>query len=278
MEAPPLPNVIDRIIYGIIYVIFSTVDHLEYVGKTRKTMHDRRLSHQSDLKRFKTYVHTPGTRKRNFCTYLYRAMIKHGPGKFTMRQIDVAYSKKELDDLETYYIEERNTLAPNGYNLTTGGDGGYVHSPEITALISENTKKGIHANIDKLRKNELSKGLPVHVQYAKISGGYCFLIQDHPLCKYRAFMIKYYETIEDARMDCLIFLDGLYIDGVLYIAPSTKENGLPKNIRKIKGGYKVVKKHKGITYHKNFANQLHTDDENLENAKKHLKTLINSWK
>lgn len=241
-------------------------------------MHDRRLSHQGDLKRFKTYVHTPGTKKRNFCTYLYRAMIKHGPGKFTMRQIAVAYSHQELNDLETYYIEERNTLAPNGYNLTTGGDGGYVHSPDVLARISENTKKGIHANIDKLRTNELSKGLPVHVIFTKLKGEHdAYLIQHHPLCNQKEFKVKDFDSLEDARLECVVFLDMLEIGGVPYKPPKAGGN-LPKGIRQIDEGYQVKKMHKGVRYVRNFNDSDLSDDENLENAKKHLETLINSWK
>ena len=76
---------------------------------------------------------------------------------------------EELNQWEMYYIKELNTKAPNGYNLTDGGDGmnGYSPSEETRRKIGEANKgkepwiKGKH--LSKETKNKISeskKGIP----------------------------------------------------------------------------------------------------------------------
>lgn len=61
-------------------------------------------------------------KKLNRC--LYDAMNKYGLDNF---EIDVLFeysSKEEATSCEIQLIQEFNTLTPNGYNMTLGGDGG----------------------------------------------------------------------------------------------------------------------------------------------------------
>ena len=60
---------------------------------------------------------------------------------------------EELDFWEMYYIKELNTKAPNGYNLTDGGDGmkGYHWSEESKIKLSE-TNKGRHLSEEAKKK------------------------------------------------------------------------------------------------------------------------------
>ncbi len=265
--------------YGIIYKITCSETPNAYIGKTKKSLTDRWNSHKGDLKRYQNYVHTPGTKKRNFCTYLYRAMTQHGIDKYKIEQIGSAASKEDLDALEIRLIIEHGTLAPNGYNLTTGGEGGWEHPPELKEKMRLNTIKGIHANIDKLRKNEMSKGLPVHVVYTILKGDYdAYLIQHHPLCNQKEFKLKDYgDSADNARKACLDFLAELERTGIPYKPPKAGDIDI-KGIREIAGGYQVKKMHKGIRYLKDFVDNGNTNAENFERAKKHLEELVNSWK
>ena len=56
----------------------------------------------------------------NYDTTLYRAIRKYGLENFTFT-ILVECEISQLDELEKSYIQQFNSLAPNGYNLTAGG-------------------------------------------------------------------------------------------------------------------------------------------------------------
>lgn len=77
-------------------------------------------------------------------TALYGAFKKHGaPTKTIIFQDGGKLDQKKLDDLEIQYIQEFNSLVPNGYNIEKGGHGnaGKTHScssrytKEISKLI-----------------------------------------------------------------------------------------------------------------------------------------------
>lgn len=48
----------------------------------------------------------------------------HNENELTTELIEWCYSKEELDVREIYWIKELNTLIPNGYNISEGGEGG----------------------------------------------------------------------------------------------------------------------------------------------------------
>lgn len=53
-----------------------------------------------------------------------RELSIFGEENFTYELVDMADSLEELNELEKYYIQKYNTVTPNGYNISTGGDGG----------------------------------------------------------------------------------------------------------------------------------------------------------
>lgn len=95
-----------------------------------------------------------------------RAREKYGIEAFGF-EILKECDDKELDFWETYYIKELNTKAPNGYNLTDGGDGckGYSPSEETKKKMSEAHKGEInhfygkhHSEETKRKISEAHKG------------------------------------------------------------------------------------------------------------------------
>jgi group I intron endonuclease len=111
--------------FGIIYLITNTVDGMRYVGQTQNSLVIRWSGHKSDSKVF----------SRNF---FHRAIRKYGFDAFLKEEIDNAESLQELNYKETFHIINLNTLAPNGYNLTLGGD---------TVEFSEETRNRISTSI-----------------------------------------------------------------------------------------------------------------------------------
>tara|TARA_B110000240_G_C13405948_1_gene413117 strand:- start:32 stop:994 length:963 start_codon:yes stop_codon:yes gene_type:complete len=89
---------------GIIYKISSPSGKV-YVGQTIQKFNDRIRSHQ---------------RKGSECTAISRAIQKYGD-EMKYEIIEQDTPQEQLDEREIYWIKELNSLAPGGYNLTTGG-------------------------------------------------------------------------------------------------------------------------------------------------------------
>lgn len=105
----------------IIYLIENVVNNKVYVGQTIRTLEQRWTAHVQSMK------------NGNGCPALMNAMLKYGVENFTIKQIDSASTKEELDKKETYWITKYNaTNHRYGYNIAPGGGGGntYKHLDE----------------------------------------------------------------------------------------------------------------------------------------------------
>ena len=109
------------------------------------------------MNNYKIYIHTNldngkqyiGQTKRDvrerwrgwYNSFLTNAMNKH---PFSSEIVAENLNKEQADALEKLLIEKYNTLYPNGYNFTEGGDGSvnYKHSEETKRKMSKN-----HANV-----------------------------------------------------------------------------------------------------------------------------------
>ena len=106
----------------IIYLIENVVNNKVYVGQTIRTLEQRWTAHVQSMK------------NGNGCPALMNAMLKYGVENFTIKQIDSASTKEELDKKETYWITKYNaTNRRYGYNIAPGGEGGntYKHLDEV---------------------------------------------------------------------------------------------------------------------------------------------------
>lgn len=88
---------------GIIYIATNLVNGKQNVGQTIRKLKKRMGEHK-------------GTDNGQL---LHKAIKKYGIENF--KWISFSCSEEELDWHETFLIKELNTLAPNGYNLETGG-------------------------------------------------------------------------------------------------------------------------------------------------------------
>lgn len=84
--------------------------------------------------------------------YLSNAIKKYGRKNFKREIIKICETKKEAFDLQEKYINEYNTLAPKGYNISPKGGHG------VLGCFSEETKQKIsNANLGKVRSEEARK-------------------------------------------------------------------------------------------------------------------------
>lgn len=90
-----------------IYLIKSKLNNKCYIGQT------------IDYKK-RTKEHIYG-RNSNKNSIIDRAIKKHGKDMFEFSVIDYATNQDDADELERKYIQEYNSLKPNGYNILIGG-------------------------------------------------------------------------------------------------------------------------------------------------------------
>lgn len=99
-----------------IYLIVNNITKKKYVGQT--TVSDIR-------RRWKAHLSSSST-----CVCLKRAFEKYGVENFTFSIIIICFDEDRFK-FESDYIEKYNTVAPNGYNISSGGSSGFkncVHS------------------------------------------------------------------------------------------------------------------------------------------------------
>ena len=109
---------------GSIYMITNTVNGKAYIGKA---MHD--------AKKNRIQKHFSG----NGSQLVKQAVDKYGKDVFVIEILHDGIIPELLDSYEIEAIAKYNTVAPNGYNLTTGGSGtsGRKHSLETRRKMSE---------------------------------------------------------------------------------------------------------------------------------------------
>ena len=119
----------------LVYVATNKVNNKQYVGYTTIGLNSRIKNH------LKKAYNKSG---KHYNYYFQRSIRKYSINSFTWDVIRYCSSKKECIEKEIEYIKKYNSIHPNGYNLTHGGDGG---SP------SEETKLKISKSIKKIHQN-----------------------------------------------------------------------------------------------------------------------------
>lgn len=111
----------------IVYKITNRTNWKAYIGQTSKTLRERWIQHSQP------------NRKRA-CPLIRDAIAKYGKENFDVVILEECFSKKHLNEREHFWITSFNTVVPNGYNLTTGGD--RVELAEVSRQKIANTLKG----------------------------------------------------------------------------------------------------------------------------------------
>lgn len=183
---------------GFIYMIQGPTGK-KYIGQTKRTIKNRFKQHCSNV-----------SRKSEKCTFLHRSMIKYGIKTFTCELVEEV-DEELLDEREIYYIEFFNTIAPNGYNLQTGGS-----SPKMHKQTRERISKFYKTN-----------DLPMYINIRKYPNYIRYRVQNHPMG-----IDKTFHTFEEAQQHIE------YLDTLKEPLINTKFTNV-KFIQKYKNGYCV---------------------------------------
>jgi group I intron endonuclease len=113
----------------IIYKSTNKINGKIYIGQTTKNLEQRIKAHLNESKIDKN---------RPFLS----SINKYGIDNFIFEIIDFANNLEELNDKEIYWINFYNSVSPNGYNITGGGQGTkMIPTIELGNRISEGLKK-----------------------------------------------------------------------------------------------------------------------------------------
>lgn len=139
-----------------IYKVTNTINDKVYIGQTenvetRWNYHLRDYLRSSDSLRFKSP--------------LYDDMKEYGVDKFTIEELE-GVDKDNSYIKEKFWIKELNTLYPNGYNLTSGGEKGKFYSDITKERIGEKTKERWE---DPVIAERMLNGLRLGTETAKIT-------------------------------------------------------------------------------------------------------------
>lgn len=162
---------------GYIYCITNTSNGKRYIGQTIQDIETRFYQHKKECF------------TRHTKTALYQAFEKYSIENFKIDEVccitDTSKSslKSQLNELEIKYISEYNTLSPNGYNMTKGGDtSGFVRAMEIVQVDKlGNVVNCFPSMMDASRSLGVSSGQLSDVisgKYKTANGFYWFLKND----------------------------------------------------------------------------------------------------
>ena len=126
---------------GSIYGVRNSLNGRWYIGKSLKDNPDRRIN-----------SHLSGNGNS-----IIKGELEENGNIFDSFVFESGIIDEELDFLEMVYITSYNSLAPNGYNLTEGGEGGRC-SEETKDKIRESRKGKKHPKETKLKIGRKHKG------------------------------------------------------------------------------------------------------------------------
>lgn len=125
-----------------------------YIGKTKEP-----------FKRIKNHKANARSRTRYKSNYLYNAIRKYGIESFKFELLLSVLNIEYMNEFEIEIIKQYNSIIPNGYNLTAGGDGtlGIKMPEETKRKISEKNKGKIRSEQTKqiLREYRLKQPDPM---------------------------------------------------------------------------------------------------------------------
>ena len=137
---------------GFIYKITNIISKKCYIGETNKSNPYLRWNE-----------HKRKIEKGIGCPALQDAVKKYGIKNFTFEILIICFDEDRYK-FEIEYIKKFNSIAPNGYNLTKGGEGGGFynkkHKPETIKKIVKTCKQKYIDNPElKIKISEIQNGI-----------------------------------------------------------------------------------------------------------------------
>lgn len=110
----------------IIYAIINKINGKFYIGQTTRTLAQRILEHRHCQK-----------------TAIGKAIHNYGWENFSVSILEKCETLEQLNEREKFWIAEYNSIAPNGYNMTEGGNNGILSDESRLKISMANKGKKI---------------------------------------------------------------------------------------------------------------------------------------
>jgi len=114
---------------GFIYKITNILTNKCYIGETKKNNPELRWNE-----------HKRKIEKGIGCPALQDAVKKYGIENFTFTILIICFDEDRYK-FEIEYIKKYNSISPNGYNLTKGGEGGGFYGKTHSDITKDNIRK-----------------------------------------------------------------------------------------------------------------------------------------
>lgn len=241
---------------GFIYKITSP-SYRVYVGQTIKTIE----------KRWKEHIEDATNINKDHCKALNKAIRKYDINDFTIEML-IECDNKLLDEYEIKFINEFNSLTPNGYNIKLGGSSA-KHSEETKLKISESLKGRIvkeSTKIKMMRTKKSNKTLPMYLLEFKKDNNIIGYRVCHPMSPERRYRDKK-ESLESKFNRASLYLNML---NELTTPILAKTKTLPTYLQKYGDGYSVKYPNTKIKY---FVSKILTNEEKFNKANLYLESL-----
>lgn len=119
---------------NIVYCATNKINGKKYIGYTVKSLAERKQTHK----------YRANTKDTKYHTIFRLAIRKYGWENFEWDILSRVNTKEEAIVKEIELISKLNTFTPNGYNISKGGNGGFI-SKEVNKKISISLKR-LHEN------------------------------------------------------------------------------------------------------------------------------------
>jgi group I intron endonuclease len=131
-----------------VYLITNLINNKKYVGITTQTLKTRWWQHKHIS---------------SCCSALHTAISEYGTDNFNIKLLKICSSEEEMIESEMDYIDQFNTICPNGYNVHSGGQ--HVSHSNITKdKAKERMFKRWHENPN---KEQIISGIKKYVDDKK---------------------------------------------------------------------------------------------------------------
>ena len=171
---------------GDIYCLTSPSGK-KYIGQALKKLKNGK--NWGYINRWKDHIRDSNT--KNCCRLLNNSIRKYGNENFKVELLKECLVE-DLNKYEQEYILQLNTLSPNGYNLTNGGD--FCKQSEETQILKRNSMIGKNKGKiypKRIRKRLEDNELPKYIRhYTDTSGKEGYRVSNHPILKGKSFLSK----------------------------------------------------------------------------------------
>ena len=183
---------------GVIYLATNNINKKQYIGQAISISSNGRK--WGSKRRWQSHIKC--AKNNTFqCRLLENAINKYGPENFILKDVKTCL----LNDLNYYeqeYIKMYNTLAPNGYNLMSGGGNRRKHSIETRNKMSETRTNKTHTETTKQKISQSNTGITRDITWRSNTG---------KASKYRNISEENYNLINNALLKINLSVLPIYI-------------------------------------------------------------------